>query len=261
MGLEGSRACSASSRGGELTGNPAKYEEDELLPLSLLAQLAFCERRAALIYIERLWDENAFTAQGRLLHDRAHQASTEVRGDVRIARGLLLRSARLGLSGKSDVVEFHRIRGNGASLSSLAEDASRTGVSLPGVEGRWQAFPVEYKRGRRRHEEGYEIQLCAQALCLEEMLGGTIPAGALFYAATGRRLEVSLDASLRAETERLSARLHELVNDGRTPRACREKKCQSCSLIAVCAPRATGGRKSGVRYLDQVFMSEEQAGD
>lgn len=237
-------------------------DEEDLLPLSLLAQLVFCERRAALVCIEQLWDDNVFTAEGRLLHERPHESSTEVRGDVRIVRGLPLRSLRLGLSGKADVVEFHRLDPQDSPAAPFAQAVMTTGVLLPEVAGQWQPFPVEYKRGRRRHEEGYEAQLCAQALCLEEMLGGTIPSGALYYAKTGRRLEVSFDTRLRRETEEAAARLHELVREGRTPKARHEKKCKSCSLIDLCLPKATGSRRSARRYLAQAFapITEDDRG-
>jgi CRISPR-associated exonuclease Cas4 len=162
------------------------YNEDDLLPISALQHLLFCERRAALIYVESLWNENRFTVEGHHLHDRAHDSETEVRGNVRIARGLMLRSLRLGLSGKADVVEFH-----------LVSDDNSNGTKLEGIQGLWTPFPVEYKRGRLRHEREFEVQLCAQALCLEEMLNVPIPSGALYYGKTARRLEVAFDESLR----------------------------------------------------------------
>src|SRR5579859_4686917 len=144
------------------------YSEEDLLPISALQHLAFCERQWALIHLEGVWAENQLTAEGRVIHDRAHEPGTESRGDVRVSRGLRLRSLRLGLSGIADVVEFHRCgrRGDTSGKGLVA-----SGVALPSVSGSWAPFPVEYKRGRPKSGPFDEIQLCAQALCLEEMLG------------------------------------------------------------------------------------------
>jgi CRISPR-associated exonuclease Cas4 len=230
------------------------FEEDDLLPISALAHLLFCERRAALIHIEGLWDENLFTAEGRNLHERTHEPALESRGDVRIARGLRLRSLRLGLSGKADVVEFHRLPESEAAASGQGSGLPSR-IPLPGVLGLWQPLPVEYKRGRLRREEGYEVQLCAQALCLEEMLGVGVPMGAVFYGQPRKRLEVPLGEELRRQTETAAARLHELIRARNTPPACYEKKCESCSLLTLCMPKTTGGRKSVDRYLAGMFIT------
>ena len=155
------------------------FSEDDLLPISALQHLLFCERRAFLVHVERVWQENVSTVEGHQLHDRTHEAGTESRGDIRIARGLRLRSLTLGLSGMADVVEFHRVADGEA------------GAELPRTRGRWRPFPVEYKRGILRHEQAYEVQLCAQAMCLEEMLGTAVPAGSLFYGLSRRRQDVT----------------------------------------------------------------------
>ena len=128
-------------------------------------------------------------------------------------------------------------------------------MALPGTRGSWQPFPVEYKRGRLRREEGYEVQLCAQALCLEEMLGVAVLLGAVFYGQPRRRLEVTFGEELRRETETAAVRLHELIRDGKTPPARYEKKCDSCSLLSLCMPKTTGGRKSVDRYLAAILES------
>lgn len=215
------------------------FDEDYLLPLSRLSDLVFCERRAALHLVEGLWNDNPFTVEGRILHERSHDARTESRGDTRIARGLLLRSLRLGLSGKADVVEFHRL-----------PPGESGGIQLDGVEGCWQPYPVEYKRGRLRPERSYEVQLCAQALCLEEMLGVWVSAGALFYGKTARRQVVVFDQVLRRQTEEAAARLHELFKQGRTPDAVYVKnKCQQCSLFDLCLPRQAASSRSVGAYL------------
>jgi CRISPR-associated exonuclease Cas4 len=222
----------------------APFGEDDLLPISALADLVFCERRAALHHIEAVWEDNVFTVEGTFMHQRVHsEEPLESRGDLRIARGLRLRSLRLGLSGIADVVEFHRVGGNEAASAGQANGLPR-GVDLPGTRGSWQPFPVEYKRGRLRREEGYQVQLCAQALCLEEMLRVTVPVGAVFYGQPRRRLEVTFSEELRTQTESAAARLHELSRAGKTPPARYEKKCDSCSLLTLCMPKTTGGHKS-----------------
>jgi CRISPR-associated exonuclease Cas4 len=230
------------------------YDEADLLPISALQHLAFCERQWALIHLEGLWAENRLTVEGRHLHDRTHEPETESRGDLRIARGLRLRSLRLGLSGIADVVEFRRLASAPEGQVSPSSQGP-AGVPLPGVRGLWQPAPVEYKRGRPKLGPYDEIQLCAQAFCLEEMLGVAISAGALYYGQPHQRQEVRLTVELREQTEKLAARLHELTRIGRTPLAIYEKKCESCSLFTFCMPKTTGGRKSVDRYLAGIFES------
>ena len=233
--------------------NGPKFSEDDLLPISALADLVFCERRAALHHLEAIWEDNVFTVEGTFLHHKVDaEDRLESRGDVRIARGLRLRSLRLGLTGKADVVEFHRRPDSGAA-SGGEIGALPAGVRLPGTRGLWQPFPVEYKRGRLRREEGYEVQLCAQALCLEEMLSVAVPVGAVFYGQPRRRLEVTFSEELRRQTESAAARLHELTRAGKTPQARYEKKCDSCSLLSLCMPKTTGGHKSVDRYLSSLI--------
>ncbi|GAB6039650.1 CRISPR-associated protein Cas4 [Endothiovibrio diazotrophicus] len=202
------------------------YPEDQLLALSGLQHLAYCPRQWALIHLEQQWGENRFTAEGELLHARAHGDEVESRGPLRIARGLRLHSHRLGLNGIADVVEFHR---------------DPAGAPLPGSKGRWRPFPVEYKRGRAKKGDCDRVQLCAQALCLEEMLAVTIPEGALYYGKNRRRQVVRLDQSLRERTEALAAELHRLWEAGRTPPAEPGPKCDHCSLRERCLPELRGG--------------------
>lgn len=216
------------------------FSEDDLLPLSGLQHLVFCERQWALIHIEQLWAENRLTAQGRVLHERAHESGGESRPGLRVARGLRLRSLRLGLSGQADVVEFH---------------ATAAGVRVSGEEGLWRPFPIEYKRGRPKPDRCDEVQLCAQALCLEEMFESPITAGALYYGTPRRRLEVPFDASLRAETEGLAARMHQLYGVRATPRAIYLPKCDNCSLIALCMPRTLAKPQGVARYLARALAA------
>jgi len=205
------------------------YTEDDLLPLSGLQHLAFCERQCALIHIEQAWAENLYTAEGRILHERAHDPDQVSRGDIRVEYGMPLRSLRLGLIGKADVVEFHR---------SEEPDS-----------GPWRPFPVEYKRGRPKKANVDRIQLCAQAVCLEEMLGVEVPAGALFYGKTRRREDVIFDPALRSQTEETAKRFHALIEAGVTPKAVYGKHCDTCSLRDLCLPGALEKGKSVDRYL------------
>lgn len=223
------------------------YAEDDLLPISSLQHLAFCERQWALIYLEGLWAENRLTAEGRILHERTDQPETESRGDLRIARALRLRSLRLGLAGQADVVEFHR--------------ADEGGAALEGAAGRWVPFPVEYKRGKPKPDPCDLVQLCAQALCLEEMLRCDVPAGAMFYGAPRRRLDVMFDAPLRGETERTAARLRELWLARVTPRAVYARKCDGCSLCDLCMPPRPASGRSAAEYLRRALadIAREEA--
>ena len=160
------------------------------------------------------------------MHERVHEEGSESRGNIRIEHGVPLRSLWLGLIGKADVVEFHR-QGDGS----------------------WLPFPVEYKRGKPKKDDSDRVQLCAQAFCLEEMLGVEVQKGALFYGKNRRRAGVVLDNALRKKTEEAAIRLHELIASGRTPKPVYAKKCDSCSLVGMCLPKTVGKRRSVQRYL------------
>lgn len=228
------------------------FLESELLPLSALQHLEFCPRQCALIHLEQAWEENALTAEGRILHEKTDAAKPEWRGGVRIARSLRIRSLRLGLAGVADVVEFH-------PLSPLDSDKSQ-GIRLPGMQGRWLPFPVEYKRGKPKKNDADRVQLCAQALCLQEMLSIPVPGGALFYGETRRRLDVAFDESLRQKTEALTADLHALLQIGKTPSATYEAKCDRCSLLEICMPKLPGRTSPVNRFVSKNIRAamEEQ---
>jgi|WetSurMetagenome_2_1015567.scaffolds.fasta_scaffold00072_4 CRISPR-associated exonuclease Cas4 len=216
------------------------FPESDLLPLSALQHLAFCERQCCLIHIEQAWEENRLTAEGRILHERVHGVEAESRGDIYTVRGLKLRSLVLGLSGVADVVEFHRVESGG--------------IVLKDKRGLWMPFPVEYKRGKPKSDRCDEVQLCGQAVCLEEMLGCNIENGALYYGSQHKRHEVAFDDALRAETSAVSRRLHELIEKGITPPARYDKRCERCSMIDICVPEA--GEKRNVReYLEKMLQS------
>lgn len=206
------------------------YTEDELIPLSALQHYVFCERQCALIHIEQIWEENKLTAEGRIMHERVHEVESESRGDVRIERGVPLRSLRLGLIGKADVVEFHKVEG-----------------------GLWQPFPVEYKHGKPKPDRCDEVQLCAQAMCLEEMMEFEVIRGALFYGKTRHRHDVTFDTDLRKETADISERAIKLIASGLTPKPVFSKKCKQCSLIEFCMPKSVGRSRAVEHYLAGAF--------
>lgn len=201
---------------------PPNREANEAT-LSALQHFAFCRRQWGLIFLERQWAENARTAEGHVFHETAHHGpESEARGDLLILRGLRVASPTLRLGGVCDVVELHR---------------SPSGVSLAGREGLWLPYPVEYKRGSDQTQESDEVQLCGQALCLEEMLCCQIPEGSLFYGETRRRTRVAFDGTLRQRTLDL---LHELLgymDRGYTPGAKLHKGCNACSLRDICLPK------------------------
>ncbi len=203
------------------------YAEADLVPLSALQHYMYCPRQCALIHVEQTWEESGLTAEGRILHDRVDAGGAEKRRDVKRVFGLPIRCLRLGLVGKADVVEFHRQ-----------------------ADGRWLPYPVEHKRGRRKQEDWDRVQLCAQALCLEEMLAVPVPEGALFYGKEQRREVVAIDQPLRQETEAVAAAVQRMVSESRTPPAQYGPRCDNCSLQHVCLPRRAGGRSGRVaRYL------------
>lgn len=183
--------------------------EDALVPVSALQHYLFCPRQCALIHVERIWVEDGATAEGRLLHQRVDSGRPDRRAGVRTVRGLVLRSLAHGLAGKADAVEF-----------------------VDGVP-----YPVEYKRGRPKAHRADEVQLCAQALCLEEMFGHAVPEGALFYAQTRKRSRVVFDDELRALTVGLAAETRAMIAGAQTPPPRNTPSCRRCSLEEQCQPR------------------------
>ena len=201
----------------------ADYHEEELLPLSGLQHFAFCRRQWALIHLEQQWQENLRTAEGHLLHQRAHDASLrERRGDLLILRSLPVVSYTLGLFGQCDVVEFHAAPG---------------GVSLQAENGLWRPFPVEYKRGKPKMHQADELQLCAQAICLEEMLCCSISEGAFYYGEPRRRTPVHFSPELRRKVHADAEEMHQYYRRGYTPKAVPGKSCNACSLKDLCLPQ------------------------
>jgi CRISPR-associated exonuclease Cas4 len=206
------------------------FSEDDLLMLSALQHLLFCPRQCALIHVEQLWIENRLTAEGRILHERVHTAAKESRRTIRLEFDMPIRSLELGLIGRADVVEFH-LQDNGV----------------------WQPYPVEYKRGRPKKDDSDRVQLCAQALCLEEMLSVDVPVGALYYGKKKRRSEVEFDQNLRTTTIEAARTLHDLFQNRRTPPPQYSRRCDNCSFVELCLPRTVGKKNKVANYMKRMI--------
>lgn len=218
------------------------YNEDDYLMLSGLQHFVFCRRQWALIHIENLWAENLRTVEGNLLHEKAHDSSIrESRGNTVVMRGVSIHSPTLGLSGQCDVLEYRK---------------SKTGIPLPGKEGLWQPYPVEYKRGEPKENNADRIQLCAQAMCLEEMLCCDIPEGALFYGETRRRETVAFTQEMRESVKSAAREMHDYANKGYTPRVKPTKSCNACSMKELCLPKLLRA-KSAKSYVSEAMEDEK----
>jgi CRISPR-associated exonuclease Cas4 len=206
------------------------FTDDDLLPISALQHLLYCPRQCALIHNEQAWAENVLTAQGRLLHEKADSGKVNRRKAGTVARSVQLVSRKLGIWGKADTVEI-----------------------TPGGAVR----PVEYKGGQPKRNDCDRVQLCAQALCLEEMLNVTVDGGAIFYGQTRRREDVTFDDALRERTRGAVADLRELIDSRVTPSAVYEKrKCDRCSLIDLCLPVKMGLPSLASSYINRAIASD-----
>lgn len=205
------------------------YEEDDLLPLSGIQHFAYCKRQWGLIHIENHWVENLHTAEGRLLHKKVDDPFfVESRGEVKTVRSVPLVSRTLGLYGVADLIELHR----------------ETGKMLS------QAFViVEYKKGKPKPDDRDEVQLCAQAICLEEMLDISLYNGSIYYGEIKRRQQVSLNTQLREHVHSLAAQMHNLFTAGTTPPAVKSKRCKGCSMIDLCLPKISNIGRNTTTYI------------
>jgi len=203
--------------------------DSDLIPISALSHYSFCPRRCAFIHIEHQWEENRFTAEGRIMHEHVHEEGNQMRNSVRIERGIPLLSLRMGLVGRADVVEYYKQ-----------------------LDDTWLPFPIEYKRGKPKMDNSDKIQLCAQAMCLEEMLHINIAAGAIFYGKTRRRLDVIFTNKLHQETELVARQVHALIKSGITPKPVYEKRCESCSILDICLPKSIQKRRSVKQYITRM---------
>ncbi len=213
------------------------YDEDDLLALSGIQHMAFCERQWALIHIEKQWAENVRTVEGRQLHNRVDNPYLfESRVDIVVARAVPIVSYKLGLYGVADIVEFRSVENRGNA------------IKLPGKPGYWSPYPVEYKRGREKKDDRDEVQLCAQAICLEEMLYTSIENAYLYYGEIRRRVQVKLTETLRQRVVELSQKMHRLLENEITPKADSNKNCWLCSLSDICLPKIGRTKARKVEY-------------
>lgn len=217
------------------------HGEDDFLMLSGLQHFAYCRRQWALIHIEQQWAENERTIDGHLFHTTAHNSEKlEKRGDLIIARGLRIKSENLGVTGICDVVEFHK---------------SPNGIKLFSFDGLWQPYPIEYKKGEPKDNNADELQLCGQAMCLEEMLLCNISSGSLFYGENRRRTKVEFTDDLRAQVKNMLTEMHELLKKGYTPKGKAQKGCNACSLKEICVPKLFKSQ-SVTDYIDNKLFGE-----
>jgi CRISPR-associated exonuclease Cas4 len=257
------------------------FTEEQFIPISALQHWLYCPRQCALIHLEQAWAENKFTAEGRVMHENAHEGADETRAGVRVTRGMPVVSQELGLTGQCDVVEFHPAGGN---LKFEISDLKRRGDDDPGVEiselrgiamdsasgsteGHFKshisnlkstmAVPVEYKRGRPKVHRADEVQLCAQGICLEEMLGIRIASGCLYYGEKRRRTDVRFDRELRDLVRHTSVEIRQCIDSGITPSAEYDpKRCDACSLIDLCQPQAMRFRKGAAAWFSSNLKSQ-----
>lgn len=215
--------------------------ETDFLMLSGLAHFRFCRRQWALIHLEQQWNENVLTLEGHYMHERVHDDNfTELRGSKLLSRGMPVRSETLKITGVCDMVELYQ---------------DETGVSIQGREGKWQIYPVEYKHGKPNERGSDELQLCAQAMCLEEMFVTDIPEGAIYYGKTRHRMTVALTQDLREQTKVALEEMYRLFARGYTPKAKWTKACKNCSLVEICQPKLSK-QMSASEYIKRMLEEE-----
>lgn len=216
--------------------------DSDYMPISALQHILFCERQCALIHIEQQWVDNKLTVRGNILHERVDEGDEEKRADLIITRSIRLSSERFQISGIADRVDFF--------------STEIGGTAIPGREGLWCPVPVEYKNGVSKQEDCDRVQLCAQALCLEEMLDCTVEAGALFYWRVRRRENVAFDADLRRVTLDTIERLRVLFDSRKTPPPVVREGCKNCSLIEICQPKNLSDVRAR-RHFERLFEPED----
>lgn len=209
------------------------WADHDLIPISALEHYSYCPRQAALIHIEAVWEENIYTQRGRFVHEQVDEPGEEYREGVRVERSLPLLSRRYGLVGRADIVEFHQ--------------------GIP--------YPVDYKHGPRRRREHDDLQLCAQAVCLEEMTGTVVRRGAIFHASSRRRREVVFDEGLRRRLEETVVELRGLLRQTSLPKAPNDARCCNCSLNASCLPQVVSESKRLKSFISSLYKVEEKHED
>jgi len=204
------------------------YTEEDFIMISALQHYVYCPRQCGLIHVDDVWNENLFTTRGKILHQKVDSDTYETRGDIKTVRGLRIHSCRLGITGKCDVVEFRETK-NGQEI-----------------------LPVEFKSGKPKEDISDKVQLCAQVLCLEEMLNKPISKGAFFYGKIRRRSLIEIDSALRRQTEDVISKVREIVSSQTVPSAEYDAKCRNCSLIDICKPKAMNKKKLK-NYLSELY--------
>lgn len=197
------------------------YTDEDLIPISYISQFEYCKRRAGLLLLEQQWVENVHTVEGNIIHERVHSGLKESRSDSLVLRAVSLVSYTFGLIGKSDCVE-------------LTKDVN--GFNLPWTKGKWLICPVEYKHGDVRDEPEYELQVCAQAMCLEEMCSCQIDYGFIFYEGTHRRIKVTFNDAKKARVKEIVQQLHNMQKSATTPLSVKSRRCNGCSMNDICLP-------------------------
>ena len=208
------------------------FTVDDFIQLSALQHYVFCPRQCALIHVEDVWHGNVFTVRGDILHEKVDTDTYETRGTLKTVRGLRIHSTRLGIVGRADVVEFRK---------------------STNADGSPDVMPVEFKAGQPKDDLSDKVQLCAQALCLEEMMNTQVKRGAFFYGKIRRRVQVEIDDGLREQTEEIIAAVHEIVSQKQVPAARYEKKCRNCSLADICMPKAMNEQKL-LKYIETLYQ-------
>lgn len=218
------------------------YSEENYLMLSGIQHFAFCRRQWAMIHIEQQWAENYRTTAGELMHKKAHEEGAfEKRGNLLTVRGLRISSHELGLSGQCDVVEFHR---------------NENGIELFGYDGKWEPVPIEYKHGTPKENNADELQLCAQAICLEEMFQINIAEGFLYYGENRRRSRIEFTDALREAVKKTAKEMHDLFQRGHTPKVKPTKQCKACSLENLCVPKLQKTVRARA-YIEQAMETND----
>ncbi len=207
------------------------FKEDEFIQINILQHYVFCPRQCALIAVEDVWTDNVYTTRGNILHEKVDTDTYETRGALKTVRGLRIQSFRHGLTGRADVVEFRKPKNKSEQ---------------------YEIVPVEFKAGKEKHDISDKVQLCAQALCLEEMLDTAINKGAFFYGKIRRRVLVDIDDELRNQTKDIIAQVHDIVSKQHVPTARYMDKCRRCSFLDVCQPKAMNERKLN-NYLKGLY--------
>lgn len=218
------------------------YNEEELLALSGIQHIAFCERQWALIHIERQWADNLRTVEGQHLHNKVNNPFIfESRGNEIIARSVPIVSYHLGLYGIADIIEFEKT------------ENKENAIKIPNKNGYYIPYPIEYKRGKEKMDDRDEVQLCAQAICLEEMFNIKINKAYIYYGETRHRKEIELNNNLRDRVEELSQKMHDLYKKGITPKAEKKKGCKLCSLIDICMPNLSEKKLKVSEYIKKAI--------